>query len=476
MAGFFLFRSSMNRRPLKSYFLTLAMLVIDGAALWGIWLFSHGLRKWADPYFANPINTWHPYYSQALVPYVVLWAAVLGLHGHYSHHRRISSLNEMSRVVQASFTMFLAMPALAWFLKEFSLGRSVVLLAWALLTVYLYASRTVLRVAKRWLVRHNYNLIRVLIFGTGDTARQVAESIKDHPEVGYHLVGFVDDGTLAENERAELDGFPVLGARKDIARIARETRAAEVFLARPDLEKDDLLNLVVELEDARVDVKTVANVMKVITGEFCDGEIADFPVMNLRDGHLSPQQAVVKRVLDLAVVLGTAPIWGALWAVIAIYLKFTQGGPVHFTHERVGKDGRVFRLIKFRTMTADTDPQSTAPKDATDPRITRAGRWLRKTSLDELPQLINVLVGDMSLVGPRPEMPFIVAGYEEWQRRRLDVLPGITGLWQVIGRKNLPLHYNLEYDFYYIRNQSLWLDVTILLRTIPAVVTGHGAF
>lgn len=466
----------MYRRPLKSYLLTLVMVAIDALAMWGLWLGAHGVRKCADHYFANPINAWHPYYSQALVPYLLLWCAVLGFHGHYSHHGRISSLNEMSRILQASFTMFLAMPALAWFLKEFDLGRSVVLLAWLLLTIYLYASRTALRIGKRWMVRHGFNLIRVIIFGAGETGRQVAASIKDHPEVGYHLIGFVDDGTLSEKQREQLNGTPLLGSREDLVRIARESGASEVFLARPDMDKDELLNLVVQLEEARVTVKTVANVMKVITGEFCDGEIADFPVMNLRDGHLSPQQALVKRALDLAVVLGTSIFWLPLWAVIALYLKIAQGSPVLFSHERVGKDGQVFRLFKFRTMNKATDPQSVAPIDGQDSRITPAGRWLRKTSLDELPQLLNVLRGEMSLVGPRPEMPFIVEQYAEWQRRRLDVLPGITGLWQVIGRKNLPLHYNLEYDFYYIRNQSLWLDVSILLRTVPAVVTGHGAF
>jgi lipopolysaccharide/colanic/teichoic acid biosynthesis glycosyltransferase len=127
-------------------------------------------------------------------------------------------------------------------------------------------------------------------------------------------------------------------------------------------------------------------------------------------------------------------------------------------------------------MRTETDPYCPAPTESDDPRVTRFGRFLRRTSLDELPQLLNVLRGEMSLVGPRPEMPFIVEKYEPWQRRRLDVKPGITGLWQVIGRKNLPLHLNMEYDLYYIKNQSLLLDIEILLKTIPAVFMGRGAF
>jgi exopolysaccharide biosynthesis polyprenyl glycosylphosphotransferase len=439
-----------------------------------LWVGAYALRQWANPWFPNPINAFDPSYRRALGPYVALWWGILAQYGHYRHHRRMSSLNDLRRVLQASFVLFLAMPALAWFLKEYDLGRSVLLLTWAGLTAYLYASRTALRLVKRALTRRGVGLTRVLIFGTGQTAREVAESIRDHPEVGYQLIGFVDGGDTAG--QTVLNGAPILGRTENLARIAAETRAEEVFLADPQMPKDDLLNLVVEMEEARVTVKTVANLMGVITGEFQDEELADFPVMNLRDGHLPPSRAFVKRLFDLAVVLATTPAWGTAWLAIAAYLKLAQGGPVHFVHERVGKDGKRFRLWKFRTMKLDTPEQSPAPVDPNDARISPAGRWLRRTSLDELPQILNVLKGEMSLVGPRPEMPFIVGQYEEWQRRRLDVLPGITGLWQVVGRKNLPLRYNVEYDFYYIRNQSLWLDLTILLKTLPAVLFGKGAF
>src|SRR5262249_18824289 len=146
-----------------------------------------------------------------------------------------------------------------------------------------------------------------------------------------------------------------------------------------------------------------------------------------------------------------------------------------FVQERVGWHGRTFRMWKFRTLDSRSDPYAVAPRTASDPRITEFGRWLRATSIDELPQVWNVLRGEMSLVGPRPEMPFIAAGYDEWQRRRLTVKPGITGLWQILGRKDLPMHENLQYDFYYIRNRSLLLDCSILVRTVGAVLSRRGA-
>ena len=152
-----------------------------------------------------------------------------------------------------------------------------------------------------------------------------------------------------------------------------------------------------------------------------------------------------------------------------------MGSPI-FTQERVGRDGKCFKMYKFRTMHADADPYAVAPHGRGDSRITKYGHWLRATSIDELPQLVNVLKGEMSLVGPRPEMPFIAERYDDWQKRRLSVKPGITGMWQILGRKDLPMHENLQYDFYYIRNRSLGLDLSILLRTVGAVISRKGAF
>jgi lipopolysaccharide/colanic/teichoic acid biosynthesis glycosyltransferase len=160
---------------------------------------------------------------------------------------------------------------------------------------------------------------------------------------------------------------------------------------------------------------------------------------------------------------------------VALRLR-AQGVRPFFVQERVGLNGRRFRMVKFRTLREDSDPDAVAPRSRDDPRITPYGQWLRTTSIDELPQIWNVLKGEMSWVGPRPEMPFIVAEYDEWQRRRLSVKPGITGLWQILGRKDLPMHDNLQYDFYYIRNRSLVLDVSILVRTVGVVLLRRGAY
>jgi lipopolysaccharide/colanic/teichoic acid biosynthesis glycosyltransferase len=184
----------------------------------------------------------------------------------------------------------------------------------------------------------------------------------------------------------------------------------------------------------------------------------------------------LKRAFDVVGALVGLVLTAPLIAWCALRTMQTSPGPPFIAQDRIGRNGETFRLYKFRTMAADVDLYAVAPVHGQDPRITDYGRWLRGTSTDELPQLVNVLKGDMSLVGPRPEMPFIVDGYDEWQRRRLSVKPGITGLWQILGRKDLPMHENLQYDFYYIRNRSLSQDLSILLRTISVVLLRRGAF
>jgi exopolysaccharide biosynthesis polyprenyl glycosylphosphotransferase len=303
----------------------------------------------------------------------------------------------------------------------------------------------------------------------------VALRIQNHPEVGYELVGFIDRRAAELGEKVA--GVPVISDGRDLVTLLLRYRVEEVFLAIPSLPQHEAFGLVVQCEEAYVHFKIVRDdLLQVITDRVKIDDIGDFPVILLREGRLRPVDLVLKRCLDLAMTLPLLVLSLPLWLFIAVAIRLDSPGPVLFSHDRVGMGGRVFRLFKFRTMRTDTPPYAVAPGDQSDSRITRFGRWLRKTSLDELPQFLNVLKGEMSLVGPRPEMPFIVEHYEPWQRRRLDVPQGITGLWQIAGRKQLPLHFNLEYDFYYIRNWTLLLDIAILLRTLPAVLLGKGAF
>lgn len=203
-------------------------------------------------------------------------------------------------------------------------------------------------------------------------------------------------------------------------------------------------------------------------------------------GSLTRNQRLVKRVFDILVASAILLVASPFMLVIALAIKLTSPGPVLFLQDRVGENGTLFKIYKFRSMVVGADKDkshvtvddagNTIHKRANDVRVTRIGKIIRKTSLDELPQLINVLKGDMSLVGPRPELPWLVAEYQDWQYQRFNVPQGITGWWQVTGRSDKPCHLNTDQDVYYIANYSFWLDIKILLMTIPAVIRGKGAF
>ncbi|MCL5270193.1 MAG: sugar transferase [bacterium] len=460
---------------LKSHFLTFCLVAVDVIALSMIWRESWQFRQALNQFFAVPVNPYRDY-GRALPLLLVVWVAVLAIFKQYAHKGRISSLNQVSDILKTAGFLFLMTLATAHAIKRYhNLGAPVIAFAAAGMSLYLYLSRTLLRMVKETMRQRGHGLTRAAIIGAGQTGRRVALRIQNHPEVGYELVGFID--RLAAELGEKVAGVPVIGDTSNLVDLLLRYRIEEVFLAIPSLSQDEAFGLVVQCEAANVHFKIVKNdLLQVITERVKIDEIGDFPVILLREGKLTPLDLFLKRALDLLLTAPLLLVTSPLYLLITVLIKLDSRGPVIFSHDRIGKDGKIFRLHKFRTMTTGTNPYAVAPGDQSDPRITRFGRFLRKTSLDELPQFWNVLRGDMSLVGPRPEMPFIVAQYEPWQRRRLDVPQGITGLWQIAGRKQLPLHYNLEYDFYYIRNWTLLLDIVILLRTIPAVFFCKGAF
>jgi lipopolysaccharide/colanic/teichoic acid biosynthesis glycosyltransferase len=205
-------------------------------------------------------------------------------------------------------------------------------------------------------------------------------------------------------------------------------------------------------------------------------ELKKYHFQDLEKKLHRPVYDITKRFFDVIVSFSGLFLLLPFWFLLVVIIRIDSPGEAIFCHERVGKNGKIFKLYKFRTMYHGVKDQELAPQSPHDARITRIGKFLRRTSLDEMPQLLNVLKGDMSLVGPRPEMGFIVKHYTPLERRRLLVKPGLTGLWQILGRKDLPLHHNLEYDFYYIEHRSLFFDLIIIIKTFAVVISGKGAY
>jgi exopolysaccharide biosynthesis polyprenyl glycosylphosphotransferase len=457
----------------RSPFLTLFLLVVDAIATVSLWSAVYHLRHFLDRWFANPINAWAPY-GEIMPLLLILTLGILARFGFYSHHERIASLNRIMAILWACFWVVIVV--ILWDAAfNAQIGRAIVVGYAAAMGGYLWGTRTVFRIVKQNAVQSGRGLVRVLVIGAGDLGRETVQRIYDHPDIGFKIVGYVKAHPTEEMQ--EVDHCPILGTIEDLNSILQRRNIEEVFIAIPDMKENDLFGLVESIQkNTQVVCKVVANLLYVIANRSKVDEVTDLPVIAFASNVLTPAEVLIKRGVDLVVGLAFAIVLALPTLLFAILIRRDSPGSVLFTHERVGYKGRVFKMYKFRTMRTDANPYEEAPVGQDDPRVTRVGHFLRRTSLDEIPQIWNVIRGDMSIVGPRPEMQFIVDSYLPWQSIRLQAKPGLTGLWQVAGRKNLPLHFNLEYDYFYVKNQSLALDLEILVRTIPAVLLGRGAY
>jgi len=340
------------------------------------------------------------------------------------------------------------------------------------------------RVSARWVRFHGYNYRTVLIAGSNETARKIARKIEEHPYWGYRIVGFVSE--RGEGPETSLEGHPHLGQIEEIAAIVEENVVDEVFFALHRQELHRLESLLLQLEEQGVRARLALDLFPHAKARVQIGTFEELPLLTYSTTPTSELRLFAKRLMDVAISVVVLGLTLPAMLVIAGVIKLAYGGTVLYRQTRCGLYGRRFTLLKFRTMVENADQQQpdlshlnemTGPvfKMKQDPRVTPLGRWLRRLSLDELPQLWNVVKGDMSLVGPRPPVPQEVSAYKRWQRRRLSMRPGLTCLWQIQGRNELDFDRWMELDLEYIDNWSPVLDIKILAKTIPVVLTGRGA-
>ena len=348
-------------------------------------------------------------------------------------------------------------------------------------TVFILGWRVLLRTSFRiW--RQPSRERRVLIVGAGKTGRSVGNMIQNHDWAGLNLVGYLDDDQTK-------NGLSILGSVVNVRSVVETYQIEDVVVALPQRAYGQINKLTITLHDMPVHVRVVPDYFSLALYRASVDDFGGIPMINLRDPALNDVQRLVKRLFDLVVGSITFLTLSPILLIISVLIKVDSNGPVIFRQERVGENGRIFKMFKFRTMVPDADSHVAQiteinptngrilfKKRPDDPRITRIGRFLRRTSIDELPQLLNVLLGDMSLVGPRPELPWLVDQYEPWQRKRFAVPQGMTGWWQVNGRSDKPLHLHTEDDIYYVQNYSIWMDIYILLKTPWVVLRGKGAY
>ncbi len=322
---------------------------------------------------------------------------------------------------------------------------------------------------------------RVLIVGANELGSRIAETIRQYAWTGLRFWGYAD-----EPLESITSGLPILGSLQEIRSVIETHNIEEVVIALHNQTYQKINQIVVDLQALPVQVLVVPDFLSLALYRATVGDFGGLPLISLRTPALTGYQRLTKRAFDVIVATLIIIMIMPLLVAIAIAIKLDSPGPVLFKQQRVGENGRLFTMFKFRSMVIDAEARQASViqrtqdgeiihKRADDPRITRIGRLIRTTSLDELPQLFNVVKGDMSLVGPRPEMPWLVERYESWQRQRFAVPQGMTGWWQINGRASKPMHLNTGDDLYYIQNYSFWFDIQILWKTIPAVVRRRGA-
>ena len=464
-----------NRLLVAFYVVSDALLAIWAFVLAYVIRFESGLI---------PVTRGYPPLEQYLniVPFIaVLTPVAFQLQGIYRLRRGRSRVDDFFAVLIGSIiAVVLGVISTLYFQTYYASedarargAYQVSQLVWGLFLVlnvlFTYASREGVRelLERRW--RAGIGLKRVLIAGVGDLGRMVADRILQHRELGYQVVGFLDD--RAGGDHIGYRGLPLLGTLNEVAEIAQRERVDHLYVALPLDEHTKLLNLMEITSREFIDVKVVPDLLQFIALRARLEDLDGLPIINVNDVPLQGVNSWIKRVIDV-LLSGAAVILMAIpFGIIAALVKLASPGPVFYRQERMGLDGKAFNVYKFRSMyvgAEDTTGPIWARKD--DPRATPIGRWLRRFDLDELPQFLNVLRGDMSIVGPRPERPFFV---EQFKQRippymlRHKVKAGITGWAQVNGwRGNTSLEKRIEYDLYYIENWSVTLDLKIMWLTL----------
>jgi exopolysaccharide biosynthesis polyprenyl glycosylphosphotransferase len=445
------------------------LMVADLLLVAACWTAAYALRF--TVFWDEPPGVWKPGFAEWMTPVVGIVPLVFWLfrsRGLYRQQRTGSLLREAGIIVggmsMAVVGVLAADAALRTYHSRLGIG-----FFWGLGTLTLVASRVAGRGFLRSMRRRGYNLRYVLIAGAGELAAEVIQSIHSQPEAGLRILGLLTDDPAKQGKTIE--GVRALGPYAAVKEILRRRPVDEVVLALPREDAPQLEKILADLDDELVTVRLIPDLLHVLTLRSSVEELDGLPLINLRESPMVGWAAVQKRAFDAVVASGLLIAFSPLLAVAAIAVWASTGRPIFYRQERMGLDGRVFRMLKFRTMRPDaeseTGPVWTSPDD---PRRTRVGALLRRTSVDELPQLWNVVRGDMSLVGPRPERPVFI---ERFRREipgymlRHKVRAGLTGWAQVHGwRGDTSLHERVEHDIFYIQNWSLALDLRILLMTL----------
>jgi len=449
-----------------------AFLLISDALTIGFCLWA-GRALWVHSFFRAYQS---PPSLQLLDLAVAVGIIVLTMiwRGTYRFHSSVLHVVKLKELISSVFTGFLLVVLIGFFTKSLVVSRLWALYSLLLLMPCMIFDRALVDKCWHECVARGMHKRRVLIYGAGFTGKRLIKSIRKLSKLNYEIVGFVDDNRQVGTEVTSNPSY-VLGGFADIPRLAEEHGIDRLLLAMPNASIDAMKKVIAVCDNLKIKYKFVPGLHDIalhrVQMEIIDG----IPLFSQKKLHFNRVNLFIKRSFDLLSASIGLVVLSPLMAWLYFAVKKDSPGPGIFRQRRVGKGGKEFDFFKFRSMYVEAPQYAVNPLDKGDPRVTKLGRFLRRTSLDELPQLWNVFIGEMSIVGPRPEMPFIVDTYNEMQRERLNVKPGITGLWQISADRALPIHENIDHDLYYIEHQSFLLDLVIIIETFFFALRGIGA-
>lgn len=429
-------------------------------------------------------------WAQHALAAIVFTVLVFGARGVYQLQRKMTWGDYVPLVV-TSYGIAIAGVILFAFFIQFSPSRAIYVYALVIGTTLMLGHRAISLNIRSRLFDRGLGVDNAIIVGDSENARRLAQSLLGQSQWGYSLRGFISSNVdLPRLNVATEKGIrwtERLGGIHDVATVARQYHVDDVFIIEADHTHEEIDQMIESCRSSGVHFRMVPELLQISMDRVDITEINGLPLIGVRDASIRGWSAFTKRAMDLLASLLLLIVLSIPAGIIAILIRRDSNGPVFYTQSRIGQYGHAFQMVKFRTMITEADALRTQVmfdsgadtrlfKDRNDPRITRVGVWLRKFSIDEMPQIWNVFRGEMSFVGPRPPLPREVHEYQPWHEQRLLVRPGMTGLWQVNGRSDLSFDQMVRLDLYYAENWSLWLDIKILLRTIPAVAFGRGAY
>ena len=412
----------------------------------------------------------------------ILWVSIFVIYSVYDGRRNIRVADEFASLTQGTLVAAVSMAGILYFTyRDTSRALFIifVLSTFSIMILWRSAVRLYFRMVREGLAKPQ----RILIAGAGLVGRELQAKLLEHTHLNLHFIGFLDDDLEKRKKEPDL----ILGSLADARTIVDHYQIDNLAIALPLRAHDRTNRLVTDLLDLPIKVWIVPDYFSIALHQAVFEDFAGIPMLDLRAPALNEYQRMLKRGLDLIMTILLLLPGLPVMTLTTFLILLLDGWPIFFIQKRVGENGRLFNFIKFRTMQRNAeqlkrdveswDEQGNLiHKRPNDPRVTPLGRFLRRFSLDELPQFFNVLEGNMSIVGPRPELPELVEKYEPWQRQRFAVPQGITGWWQINGRSDKPMHLHTEDDLYYVNHYSIWLDIEICFKTIWIVIRGKGAY